>query len=133
MHRLFPAAILLFAAIVFHRQVLFDPGIVIPWDLRGHHLPLAAAYADALQEGVWPLWEPYSYCGRPLLANPQAAVFYPGVFLAALGGREGLLYRLELLEVAHVFLAGLFTYLLARRMGLGRLPPTPRTGGGRKK
>jgi hypothetical protein len=120
MLRVLPAAILLFAAIVFHRQVLFDPAVVIPWDLRGHHLPLAAAYADALQEGVWPLWEPYGYCGRPLLANPQTAVFYPGVFLAAWGGREGLLYRLEVLEVVHVFLAGLFTYLLARRMGLGR-------------
>ena len=122
MLRLVPALLLLLGAVLFHRQVIFEPGVVIPWDLRGHHLPLAAAYSDALHEGVWPLWEPFSYCGRPLLANPQTAVFYPGVFLAVLGSREGLLYRLELLEVVHIFLAGLFTYLLARRMGLARGP-----------
>lgn len=120
--RIVPVLALLAAILVFHRGVLFDPGVVIPWDLRTYHLPLATAYADALSEGVLPLWEPYGYAGRPLLANPQSAVFYPGMLLSVLPGREGLLYRLELLCIAHVFLAGLFSYWLARRVGLGRGP-----------
>jgi hypothetical protein len=114
-----PILLLATAALLFHRDIVFRSGFAVPWDLRSFHLPLDTAYADALREGTLPLWDPYPYWGRPLLANPQTAVFYPTVFLAALGGREGLLYRLELVEVFHVFLAGLFTYLLARRLGLG--------------
>jgi len=117
-----PAAVLAAAALLFHRQVLFDPGTAIPWDLAGFHLPIVTAYAGALREGVLPLWEPYAGCGRPLLADPQTAVFYPAIFLAALFGRAGLLYRIEAVEVLHVFLAGFFTYLLARRIGLDRGP-----------
>ena len=122
MPRLLPGVVFLLASMIFHSRVLFREGWAMPWDLRGHHLPLAAAYADALAERVLPLWEPYSYCGRPLLANPQTAVFYPGMALVAAGGRNGLLYRLEWLEVIHIALAGLLTYVLARRLGLGRAP-----------
>lgn len=103
----------------FHARVLFSTDHTFPWDFRGHHLPLATAYADALKEGVAPLWEPYTYAGRPLLANPQTAVFYPGMFLAVLPGREGLEERLEWLAVGHVALAGWFVFLLARRPRLG--------------
>ena len=80
-----PAGIILSAVLLFFRHVSFVDGYAIPWDMRGHGLALATAYADALEEGVWPLWEPYAYCGRPLLANPQAAVFYPGMRVAAAG------------------------------------------------
>ncbi|MDX2149515.1 MAG: hypothetical protein SFV54_02190 [Bryobacteraceae bacterium] len=110
--------LLLAAALIFFRTVLFVPGHTVPWDFRSHHLPLATAYADALSEGVLPLWDPYTYCGRPLLANPQTAVFYPGMMLAAVFGREGLSERLEWLLVLHVFLAGWFAYRLARRLAL---------------
>ncbi|HBY58767.1 MAG TPA: hypothetical protein DEH78_03030 [Solibacterales bacterium] len=110
--------LLLAGALAFFRAVLFVPAYTVPWDFRGHHLPLATAYADALSEGVMPLWDPYTYCGRPLLANPQTAVFYPGMLLAAAPGRTGLAERLEWLLVLHVFLAGLFAYRLGRRLGL---------------
>lgn len=118
--RVVPVLLLLAAVLLFWRGVLFRPGVSVPWDFRGHHLPLAAAYADALHEGELPLWDPYTYCGRPLLANPQTAVFYPGMFLTALGSRDGLLQRLEWLLVLHVFLAGWFAWLLARRIGLSQ-------------
>jgi hypothetical protein len=117
------APLLLLAGVLFFfRHVLFLPGYVIPWDMRGYHLPLAVAYADALAERAWPFWEPFTYCGRPLLANPQAAVLYPGMFVAAAGGRQGLLQRLELVAILHVFLAGWITYLLGRRLGLSLRP-----------
>jgi hypothetical protein len=119
LRRATPALLLAAAAMLFHARVLFSPGHTFPWDFRSHHLPLATAYADSLREGVAPLWEPYTYAGRPLLANPQTAVFYPGIFLAALAGREGLEERLEWLAVAHVALAGWFAFLLGRSLGLG--------------
>jgi hypothetical protein len=120
LRRAAPALLLAAAVLTFHARVLFSSGHTFPWDFRSHHLPLATAYADSLREGVAPLWEPYGYAGRPLLANPQTAVFYPGMFLAALPGREGLEERLEWLAVFHVVLAGWFAFLLGRRLGLGR-------------
>ena len=113
------AALWLAAAILlFHWRVLFHPGFALPWDMRSYHLPLAAALADSIGEGEFPYWEPYSYCGRPLAANPQAAVFYPTVALAAAFGRQGLLDRLEWNVILHIWLGGWFAYLLAKRRGL---------------
>lgn len=30
-----------------------------------------------LKQGIWPLWNPYSFSGQPLLANFQSGIFYP--------------------------------------------------------
>ena len=68
-----PVLLVAAAAVLFHARVLCSPGHTFPWDFRSHHLPLATAYADSLIEGVAPLWEPYTYAGRPLLANPTEA------------------------------------------------------------
>jgi hypothetical protein len=32
---------------------------------------------EALQEGALPLWNPYLFCGIPLMANNQSAILYP--------------------------------------------------------
>ncbi|MBI3209885.1 MAG: hypothetical protein HYZ37_13445, partial [Candidatus Solibacter usitatus] len=112
---------LLLPLLVFHWRVLRQEAI-IPWDMPGHHLPLASAFADALREGVLPLWEPYAYCGRPLLANPQVMTFYPPMLACVLPGREGLLYRLEWMGLLHVFFAAWLAFRLARRLGLETAP-----------
>lgn len=104
------------AVFTFHWRVLFSSKYQIPWDLPGYHLPLATAYADSLAEGTAPVWDPYGYCGRPLLANPQAMVFYPGMFLAVAFGRDQLQRRLEILAVLHILIAGWLAYLLSFRL-----------------
>jgi hypothetical protein len=71
------AALLLAISAAFFGGVLFSPEITIPWDFRAHHYFLAAAYADALAEGVLPLWEPFSYCGRPLLPTRRLPCSIP--------------------------------------------------------
>jgi hypothetical protein len=122
--RALPYFLLVAEALFFFRHVLFLPGYVIPWDLRGLHLPYTQLYAEALSRGEFPLWDPYTYCGRPLYATLQAGVFYPTNFLAAwLGsalGRERIDYLLEWSVVLHVALAGIFTFLLASALGLRR-------------
>jgi hypothetical protein len=109
------ALLLALPVLVFHGRALFTADGAMPWDLRNYHLPLVTAMADAIAEGEFPYWEPYSYCGRPLAANPQAAVFYPTVALAAAFGREGLLDRLEWNVALHVWLAAWLAFRLARR------------------
>lgn len=114
--RIAPCLFLLAEAVLFFRLNLFA-GYGIPWDLRGFHLPHAYAYSDALLRGELPLWDPYTYCGRPFQANIQTAVFYPPVAAAAwlggLLGQQHLFYLLQVNVILHVFLAGLFAYWLA--------------------
>jgi hypothetical protein len=121
--RCLPYLALAAEVILFYRHVLFL-GHVIPWDLGGFHLPHAHLYADALGRGELPLWDPYTYCGRPFQANIQTAVFYPTVALAAglgsLAGHRHLIYLLELNVIFHVLVAGIFAYGLGRAAGLSR-------------
>jgi hypothetical protein len=120
--RYFPIALLVLQALVFFRHVLFLPGYAIPWDLRALHLPHAYLWADSLEKGLLPLWDPYTYCGRPDLANIQAGALYPAMPVAAamglIFGRDTLLYWLEWVVVLHVALAGIFSFLLLRALGV---------------
>ncbi|MEN6603993.1 MAG: hypothetical protein ABFD86_16415, partial [Bryobacteraceae bacterium] len=120
--RVVPYLILLAEVLIFYRKVLFG-AYAIPWDLRTFHLPLATFIADSFRAGEFPLWDPFTYCGRPFYANIQAQVFYPPTLLAVLAsnlaGADTLLYALEWQLVLHVFAAGVFTYWLARRLGAG--------------
>ncbi|MEX2304140.1 MAG: hypothetical protein WD733_24560 [Bryobacterales bacterium] len=121
MARAIPYVLLLAEVLLFFRHVLFLGGHVIPWDLRYDHYPVAAFVAESFERGELPLWDPYTYCGRPLYANIQAQVFYPPMIAAvllsnAIGG-DHLLYLLEWQLVLHIFLGGAGTYLLLRRLG----------------
>jgi hypothetical protein len=121
---LWPYAALLLEALAFFRKVLFLPReFAIPWDLRYYHLPLAEFMAKSFRQGYLPLWDPFTYCGWPVYAELTTQLFYPPTVIAVLlsnaaGGRN-LLYFLELQLVVHVFLAGVFGYLLLRRLGTG--------------
>ena len=106
---------------VFYRHVLFERGYLFPWDFRGVHLPLATFIAGSLRRGEIPLWEPYTYCGVPIFANIQAAIFYPPVLLATAASNwfgPGSLPRLLAIAVAaQVFFAGVCTFALLKRLG----------------
>jgi hypothetical protein len=119
-----PAGVLLAEALIFHRRVLFSRNWTIPWDFRDYHLPLAEFMARSLREGRLPLWDPYTYCGVPFYANLQTQFAYPPawvtIVLSNFAGGERLLDFLEWCLVLHIFLAGLFGYLLFRRLGVSR-------------
>jgi hypothetical protein len=65
-----------------------------------------------------PWWNPYEGTGMPLLGETQSAALFPPTLLTALS--NGQLYEHILLE----FVAGVFTYLLLRRLGVGRVAAT---------
>ncbi len=123
--RLAPYAVLLAGVLVFFRRVLLSRKFVIPFDLPDYHLPLAHYAARSLGMGVLPLWDPYTYCGLPFYANPQAQVFYPPAWivfaLANLLGFDKLLRLLQWEIGMHVFIGGVGAYLLLRRLGVDRM------------
>lgn len=106
---------------VFFWKILLHPDQMInpnPFnsDTTYQYYPWRFFAEGMLKDGQLPLWIPYTFSGEPFIANIQTAVFYPlniilfSVFPAYLGFGYGYL--------VHIFLAGLFMYLLARYIKL---------------
>jgi len=71
--------------------------------------------------GSVPQWNPFMFCGLPYVDAFHGDVFYPLSFLKYLGT----VYRmLGATLILHVYLAGVFMYLAARRLGLSKLGAT---------
>ena len=115
------AAALAVAALIFHRRVLFYHGFVFPWDFRLVHIPFATFIADSILHRQMPLWDPYTYCGTPLFANIQAALFYPLNLPAELVGAWRSLdlipRMLAVTVVFQIIFAGICTFALLRALG----------------
>jgi hypothetical protein len=81
---------------------------------------------QTLLAGQLPLWNPLVGMGAPLLANYQSALLYPPTwtyfFLYLLGGVKVMAWGQAPLAALHLVWGGLVMALLARRIGLGRLP-----------
>src|ERR1017187_9117824 len=71
--------------------------------------------------GQMPLWDPYTYCGNPIYANIQTALFYPPVLAATLAsnwfGNGTLPHLLAWVVAVQVCFAGWCTFALLRRLG----------------
>ena len=68
--------LLLMPLILFAPQYFSDQ--VMAWlDFSFYFLPFRMLTADYIQQGIMPFWNPFIYCGNPLMANMQSAVFYP--------------------------------------------------------
>ncbi len=68
-----------------------------------------------IRQGEIPFWNPHQFCGTPFLANFQSAVFYP-VNLMLYGFEPTT--QMDLFIYIHFLIAAVFTYLLARKLGL---------------
>lgn len=133
------AALALVLCVLLHASLFTGLGLVpadgvlseLPWSRSFHARPmnylLVDQYAsflpvrqflfDELRQGRFPLWNPHLACGVPTLASMQIAVLYPlNLLLAPLGPftASGIGAFLKLL------LAGVFTMLYLRRLGLSR-------------
>ena len=95
--------------------VFFDRDLHLLWE------PTTEVFVRALAAGAWPVWNPYSAFGQPLLANPTSQVFYPPTWLNMIMP-TWTYYRLFVL--GHLFWAAVGTAVLARRLGLGRAGAT---------
>ncbi len=74
---------------------------------------------DAWRGGELPLWNPYSLCGTPLLANSQSAGFYPPHVLAAFCGFDAV-GGIAFLAWLHLFWAGLGAAFLVRKLSASK-------------
>ena len=110
------ALVLLALTVIFYWKVLFTNQAIFPWDLMDFHYPLLAFVHEELRHFRLPLWLPYAFSGFPIIADPEAQIFYPPNWLMTLSySLVPLPLRLvEIQVIAHFFLAGLFMFYLAR-------------------
>ena len=71
------------------------------------YLPWRIYAVESLRSGVIPLWNPYSFCGTPFLANLQSTVLYPPNLLFLITGAR---YGFGVSTILHLTLGGWFMY-----------------------
>ncbi|MCX6044132.1 MAG: YfhO family protein [Chloroflexi bacterium] len=74
-----------------------------------------------LAQGELPLWNPYTNGGQPFIGNAQSAVFDPLQWISFL---FPLPFSVGVTLILRLWVAGIFTYLLARQLGLQKLGAT---------
>lgn len=105
---------LLAVALFLYRDVLFGARVIYRRDVSMVWLPQVEAFVRSVGAGAWPLWDPYSGFGRPLLADPRAEVLYPPTWLNFVLPPR-VFYTLFV--VAHMLFSGWGVFALARRWG----------------
>src|SRR5579884_2187925 len=93
-------------------QPTIDPNVGFLSQAVGHR-----AVLDLLH-GQLPWWDPYEGTGAPLAGGLQAAALFPPTLLTWFS--NGLIWEHVLLEA----LSGVATYLLLRRLAVGRVAAT---------
>ncbi len=103
---------LLALVLLFFWKIALTNLILAGLDVFTYFYPYREYAAQAIRTGHLPLWNPYLFLGVPFLANIQSAVLYPlNLLFLWLPAPKMVVYSI----VLHIFLAGVFTYLYARR------------------
>ena len=112
-----PLTLLLLTLIYFWPQLV--EGRVLYWgDIGLYFTPMQEFLRENLKAGRLPLWNPLILCGTPYVGNPQTWPLYPVTALLPFVSAAAFL---NLTIALHVWLAGMGTYLFARRaVSLGR-------------
>jgi len=110
-------AVLLFLALAMFAVPLASGRLLAGHDVLAQFYYQRHLTYELLRAGELPLWNPYVFCAMPLLGEIQTSAFYPlnfpFLFLSST-------LAINLSFAMHVFMAGLFTWILARSFGLGQ-------------
>ncbi len=122
---LIAAGLIAFVALVFSRAIFnrnWSFGVEL--DFLRQFYPARVYEVNSLARGTFPLWSPYILSGHPFFASYQTALLYPfNLLMVGLYGLAGAQFPLKAqcgFVVFHFYLAGLFTYILARDLKINR-------------
>lgn len=107
-------SVLAIFVLLLYAPLLWTNRVYASGDILLYFYPYRDYAAAALRGGQIPLWNPYSFLGVPLLANPQAAVLYPLHWpLSWLPVTRQIAWSAAL----HTWILGIGGYALLRRWG----------------
>jgi len=111
------SSLFLLLVLFFFSRFLSGTNIIAFKDLSRYFYPLRYLMVEQVKAGHWPLWNPYIFCGFPLLATLQVCFFYPlTIVFYFLPFNLAFNYYFML----HYFLAANFMYWLLRYFRLSR-------------
>lgn len=114
------AFLVIFLALV----VLFSEFLFSDKMLRGSDMIQAGIYHRAfyvnyfLEHGKVPQWDPHAFGGMPFVEAFHGDIFYPLSILKFFGS---IFRMLGMVQILHIFLAGLFMYFCARQFKLSKV------------
>lgn len=97
----------------------FRPSNELLLDQSTGFLPWLHFQAESVAAGELPLWNPYNYCGEPLVGTYQSAFYWPlnWIYYAWPSWHAH-----AWIALVRLWLAGFFTFLFLRRLGMGNGP-----------
>jgi Dolichyl-phosphate-mannose-protein mannosyltransferase/Bacterial membrane protein YfhO len=116
--RLATAAALTLLPLVFFYPAVKGAIILAPGDGWSQNLGVRFLIGEMIRNGQLPLWNPYIFCGTPLLGAIQPGALYPPNWLFTVFSPKTAM-NLVVITTYHVALIG--AYLYARRIGCNRI------------
>ena len=109
-------AAVFFAVLTFLMFAKLLLGAAYPWDdLINFEIPFRVFEASCLRHGIFPLWNPYSFCGTPFPPGLHAALYPTNLLMSFLIGEGSLGSRwIEFFVIAHYWLAAFAMFFLCR-------------------
>ncbi|MCE5299555.1 MAG: YfhO family protein [Spirochaetia bacterium] len=74
--RMYAGVLAVFSVIMF-LPMYISPKVMGWLDAMFYFMPFRMLTGEVIRAGDMPFWNPYIYCGNPLMANMQSAIFYP--------------------------------------------------------
>lgn len=113
-----PAVLLASTLLLICQEVVTQGHVFALGDVPDQFLPWREFVRNEISGGQIPLWNRFSFCGAPFLANMQSCVLYPLDRFMDLFFPAGTALSLGLLF--HLWMGGLFVYALALHIGASR-------------
>lgn len=114
----FTILLLLILVLIFFKKLLNPHKVFLGGDLTIFY-PVREFLISNIKKGILPLWNPYAFCGSPSASNTTIfGMFYPLniIFLFL-----PLDFAFNIALIMHIFLAGIFMYILVRSFGLDEI------------
>lgn len=108
---------LLALVLIFFRGLLNPDKIFLGGDTVIFY-PLREFWVNSVKKGIFPLWNPHTFCGSPSASNTTIfGMFYPlSIIFLFLPLHLAFNYSV----IMHIFLSGVFMYILAKSLALDR-------------
>src|SRR5262245_15822800 len=116
--RIATAAALTLLPLIFFYPAVFGDIMLAPGDGWSQNLGVRILIGEMIRNGQLPLWNPYIFCGTPLLGAIQPGALYPPNWLFTVFSPKTAM-NLVVITTYHVALIG--AYLYARRIGCNRI------------
>jgi hypothetical protein len=122
MRKLYPifiSGLLIILVLLFFWEMFFGGKVLCMRDMLFDFIPQHSFAGKVLQGGHLPFWNTYSGFGKPFLADPQTAAFYPPHIVFYLFSP---VVALKFYCLIHLWITGVSMYALARHWRMDRAP-----------